>query len=159
MISYYAGPDKYDSTCSITRLNHQNVHPPTIIARASFNEYYLTYDNDGCRFVKNKFKAARKKGLNPFAAHFSQVAYYIPNKCNLCSYVITGNHDETIDMSYLRWKDPLFQGMFVIPKHCDSLKGKTHRRFFILQRKQYLFFEKEHKMGISTKSGFDPVFI
>ncbi len=143
----------------ITKLNHQKVHPPTITSRAGFNEYYVTYDNDDCRFVKNKFKAARKKGLNPFATRFTQAAYYIPNKCNLCSYaIITGKHDETIEMPYLRWKDPLFQGMFVIPKLCDSIKGKTYRRFFVVPREQYLSFKKEHNMGISTKNGEkDPV--
>ncbi len=159
MISYYAGPDKYDPACSITRCNHQQVHPPTIIARPSFNEYYLTYNNDGCHFIKNKFKASRKKGLNPFATRFSQAAHYIPNKCNLCSYaIITGKHDESINMSYLRWKDPLFQGMFIIPKLRDSIKGKRYSKFFVVPREQYMFFKKEHKMGISTKTGEkDPV--
>jgi hypothetical protein len=88
-----------------------------------------------------------------------QAAHYIPNKCNLCSYaVITGKHDETIGMSYLRWKDPLFQGMFVIPKLRDSINGNTYRRFFVVPREKYMFFKKEHQMGIGTKTGEkDPV--
>jgi len=61
LFPFYAGPDKFVSTCLITNKNHQKVHPPTITARVGFKEYYVTYDNDGCRFVKNKFKAARKK--------------------------------------------------------------------------------------------------
>jgi hypothetical protein len=159
LFPFYAGPDKFVSTCLITKTNHQKVHPPTITARVGFKEYYVTYDNDGCRFVKNKFKAARKKGLNPFATRFTQAAYYLPNKSNLCSYaIITGKHDETIQMPYLRWKDPLFEGMFVIPKLHDSIKRKTCRRFFVVPREQYLSFKKEHKMGISTKNGeTDPV--
>jgi hypothetical protein len=61
-------------------------------------------------------------------------------------------------MSYLRWKDPLFQGMFVIPKLRDSINGKTYCRFFVVPREQYMFFKKEHQMGISTKTGEkDPV--
>jgi hypothetical protein len=82
------------STFLPSNTNQEKVHPPTITARVGFNEYYVTYDNDGCRFVKNKFKAARKKGLNLFATLFSQAAYYVPNKSNLCSYaIITGKHD------------------------------------------------------------------
>ena len=102
-------------------------------ARVGFKEYYVTYDNDGGHFVKNKFKAARKKGLSPFATRFTQAAYYLPNKSNLCSYaIITGKQDEPIQMPYLRWKDPLFLGMFVIPKLRDSIKGKTCRTFFVV---------------------------
>ena len=159
LFPFYGGPDKFISTCLITKPNHQKVHPPTITARAGFNDYYITYDNDDCHFVKNKFKAARKKGLNPFATCFPQATYYIPNKCNLCSYaIITGKQDEPVSMSYLRWKDPLFHGMFVIPKLRDSLNRKTCRRFFVVPREQYLRFKKEHKMGISSKNGeMDPV--
>jgi hypothetical protein len=78
----YAGPDKFLSACFITNTNRQKVHPPIIRARKGFNEYFVTYDNVGSQFVKNKFKAARKKGLNPFAAHFSQAAHYL----FLCHY-------------------------------------------------------------------------
>ena len=83
----------------------------------------------------------------------------MPDKSKLCSYaIIKGPHDEIVDMSNLRWKDPLFQGMFVIPKLRDSIKGKTYLKFFVVPREQYLFFKKEHKMGISTKTGYkDPI--
>ena len=155
----YAGPDKFLSTSLFPNTNFQKVHPPTITARLDFKEYFMTYENVGSQFVKKKFKAARKKALNPFAARFSQAAYYVPNKSNLCSYaIITGKHDETIEMPYLRWKDPLFQGIFVISKLRDSIKGKTCHRFFIVPQEQYLRFKKEHKMGISSKNGeMDPV--
>ena len=129
----FAGPDKFLSTSLVTNTNYQKVHPPTITTRNDFNEYFMTYDNVRSQFVKKKFKAARKKVLNPFAARFSQATYYVPNKFNLCSYaIITGKQDEPISMSYLRWKDPLFQGMFVIPKLRDSLNRKTCRRFFVV---------------------------
>jgi hypothetical protein len=156
---FHAGPDKYLSTLLPSLTKPEKVHPPTITTRVGFNEYYVTYDNDGHRFVKNKFKAARKKGLNPFATRFSQAAYFVPNKSNLCSYaIITGKEDEAIEMSYLRWKDPLFHGMFVVPKLHDSIKGKTCRRFFVVPRDQYLTFKKQHKLGISTKNGEkDPI--
>ena len=155
----FAGPDKFLSTFLVTNTNHQKVRPPNITGRKGFDEYFVTYDNVGSKFVKNKFKAARKKGLNPFATRFTHNAYYLPNKSNLCSYaIITGKHDEPIQMTYLRWKDPLFQGMFVIPKLRDSIKGKTYCRFFVIPREQYLSFKKEHKMGISSKNGeMDPV--
>jgi hypothetical protein len=67
----------------------KTVNPPTITARVGFNEYYHTYDRDSSRFIKNKFKPARKKGLNPFASRFSQESYYIPDKSSLCSYAIS----------------------------------------------------------------------
>lgn len=156
---FHAGPDKFLSTLLPSLTNPEKVHPPTITTRVGFNEYYVTYDNDGHRFFKNKVKAARKKGLNPFATRFSQAAYFVPNKSNLCSYaIITGKEDEAIEMSYLRWKDPLFHGMFVVPKLHNSIKGKTCRRFFVVPRDQYLTFKKQHKLGISTKNGEkDPI--
>lgn len=159
LFPWFAGPDKFLLTSLFPNTNFQKVHPPTITARLDFKEYFMTYDNVGSQFVKKKFKAARKKALNPFAARFSQAAYYVPNKSNLCSYaIITGKQDEPVSMSYLRWKDPLFHGMFVIPKLRDSLNRKTCRRFFVVPREQYLRFKKEHKMGISSKNGeMDPV--
>ena len=153
LLAYHAGPDKFLSTLLPSKTNPDKVHPPTITTRVDFKEYYVTYDNDDSRFVKNKFKAARKKGLNPFATRFCQAAYYVPNKSNLCSYaIITGKQDEAVKMPYLRWKDPLFNGMFVIPKLRDSIKGKTCRRFFVVPRDRYLTFKKHHKLGISTKN-------
>ena len=102
LFAYHAGPDKFLSTLLPSKTNPDKVHPPTITTRVDFKEYYVTYNNDGSRFVKNKFKAARKKGLNPFANRFCQAAYYVPNKSNLCSYaIITGKQDEAVEMPYL----------------------------------------------------------
>ena len=43
--------------------------------------------------------------------------------------------------------------MFIIPKLRDNIKGKRYCYFFVVPREQYMFVKKEHKMGISTKTG------
>jgi len=74
MMSSCSGPDKYQSSCLTSAPTLKQAHPPTITARVGVNEYYCTYERDSARFMKNKFKAARKKGLNPFVSRSSQAS-------------------------------------------------------------------------------------